>query len=77
MRPKIEINAARESDLRLILSEFGLTQMLDDGTGECASCLGSVSWDNLGGIVVLHDRPVLFCNLFECIEKLRKGESDG
>jgi len=77
MRPKIEINAARESDLRVILSDFGITQSIDDATAECTVCGGSVTWDNLGGIIILNDKPVLFCNLFDCMQNIAKGERDG
>ena len=73
MREKIELSAVRHRDMRNVLNEYGLSQKIDNGELICPSCLEILTWDNLGGFIVIGRRPKLFCSLTECMEAVKGG----
>jgi hypothetical protein len=76
MRQKLEIPAARKIDLQNILSSHGIPPELDDDSLHCSVCNEKISWDNLGGIFIREDKPILFCDLSDCVEIISKQQSN-
>ncbi|MBM4400603.1 MAG: hypothetical protein FJ045_01490 [Crenarchaeota archaeon] len=70
MRRRIEIPAARRTDLENILKTFGIPPGLDDDSVHCCQCNESITWDNLGGMFIQNNKLILFCNLTDCVEKV-------
>ena len=68
MTNKVEIPAVLDKDLMGILKHFDLEEKLKEGALDCEGCLNSLSWDNLGAIMVKGNTLLLYCNLSECIE---------
>ena len=77
MRKKIEISAVRDRDIRMILDQHQLSEKIDKGELMCPSCSGTLTWDNLGGFVVVRGRPLLFCSHPACVDAARQEASDG
>lgn len=73
MSEKIELPAVKKIDLESILSRFELTEQMNAGQLPCAYCGQSLTWDNLGALVVKNKNLVLYCNLAECIDAAAKG----
>ena len=75
MPGKVEIPAVRDRDLRGILDRFGLSEKMDKGELTCEPCSRTLTWENLGALLVKGGELLLFCNLSECIaEAAKRGE---
>jgi hypothetical protein len=71
MRPKLDILAMRERDIRLLLEQEGMAEALDAGELICSACSEPLTWETLGGFVIEEGKPVPFCNMSDCIESAR------
>ena len=69
MRERIDIPAMRESDLRELFSSYGLAEKIENNQIECEFCGSTISWSNLGGVIIKDSSPHVICSLSECIEK--------
>jgi hypothetical protein len=61
MREKVQIPAMRERDMRLFFMEHGLSDAIDRGELECASCGVTLTWNDIAGFVLRNGRPVVYC----------------
>lgn len=75
MRHKIEIPAMIDRDLLTVLEEHGMASKLEYGEITCVCCDEPVTWENLGGFIVLRGRLALFCSAIDCIEKAKEKNS--
>ena len=75
MRERIKIPAVRDKEMRNILDQFGLSVRFDSGGLRCPSCESQLTWDNVGGFVVVHGEPRLFCTATDCLEEMKKEPS--
>jgi hypothetical protein len=74
MREKVRITAMRESDLRELLREFGMANVIEQGNCKCYCCHSSLTWDDIGGIIMQDGKPIVVCSSAECIERAGGGE---
>jgi hypothetical protein len=65
----LELPVARDRDLKVILQDFGMLELLETGELVCVHCQSQLSWTNLGALVVHEGKVVLFCDLSDCIEQ--------
>jgi len=72
MREKVEVSAVKDRDVRNILDHFGLSEKMDKGELTCESCSRTLTWENLGSLLVKEGSLLLLCNLSECIEEAAK-----
>jgi hypothetical protein len=76
MRETFELNAARQRDLITILENFSIYQQFINGQSECSFCSDTLTWENLGGLVIRFDKPTLFCDTPECVEQASKEKTN-
>jgi hypothetical protein len=72
MPGNVEITSIRDRDLRPILKEFELDRLMDEGALLCDSCSRTLTWDNLGGLLVKDGTIVPFCDLAECLASIQE-----
>jgi len=77
MREKIEIPAFRDKDMRKILDHFGKLDGMEKAELSCQYCSLTLTWNNLGAMLVRGEGLLLYCNLSECLEEASKGGDDG
>lgn len=77
MRERIGVQAVQSKELRSILDRFCLTEPLESGELHCPSCNTVLSWDNIGGFVILGGKPKLFCSAADCLASTRQETSNG
>lgn len=75
MRKRVVVPAVRDRDLQAILAAHGLAPDFEASRLHCPFCAEVLTWDNIGGILVQKQEPVLFCNLPDCIEQASSGRA--
>lgn len=68
MSEKVEIHAIKDRDLRNVLGHFGLSERIDKGELMCESCSQTLTWDNLGALLIREGSLLAFCSLPACID---------
>lgn len=68
----VELLSIRDRDLREILQHYGLSESIDEGIAQCFSCADTITWDNIGALLVKGGTLVICCNLSECIDMATK-----
>jgi len=77
MKDRMEIRASNRKDLQNILAEFGMEEEIEKGKMTCRYCAEPITWENLGGYIIENTRPVLFCDLLECLEMAKEDHLNG
>ena len=77
MREKITVPAMRERDIRELLAQHDIAEMLDRGEVECSCCGEVVTWETLGGIIMKGGTPVPICSGLDCVEHAARRSTDG
>ena len=76
MREKLFVPSVRDSDLHSILEYHGLARELEEGRIQCPSCGETLTWENVGAILVKGGQLSLCCGFPKCIEHATRRKSD-
>lgn len=73
MRKRILLPVIRDKDLKIILESRDLISDFDAGRIQCQFCGETLTWANIGGLLVYGGKLVFCCNLPNCIEQATSG----
>ena len=68
MSDRIDIPAVSDRDLSSILDRFGLSERMEAGEMECASCGAKLMWDSIGALVTSGKTLIIYCSDSACVE---------
>ncbi len=70
MTDRITIPAIHDDDLEKLLIKFNLFEKVKRGELKCHNCDNKITWDNIYGLMMKENSPILFCDSLDCLEKL-------
>jgi hypothetical protein len=73
----INIRAVHDKDIRSILDKFGLSKKIDDRELLCEFCSKTVTWDEIGALLVKNGKIVVCCKFLNCINAATNLKKDG
>lgn len=70
----INISAIADRDLPTILEHCGLSKKMEAGELTCESCSQTLTFENIGGLLVHGKSFLVYCDAPECIAEAPKGK---
>ena len=77
MRERVAVPAVRDKEMRAILDRYGLSAPLDSGKLLCPCCSTTLTWENVGGLLIVEGEPRFFCSGSDCLNGIREEAQHG
>jgi hypothetical protein len=68
---EIKINGVVDKDLKKILIEYNLYDLLLENKLLCAVCRKSICWETIGAVFLDNKSLSLICNEIQCLENFK------